>query len=57
MMNKLRKQSKSDTMTPAKTFKSVDSDLVPRAKKMDEKEAKEVLGGVKQTSAQVVADL
>ena len=57
MMNKLRKQSKSDTMTPAKTFKSVDSNLVPRAKKMDEKEAKEVLGGVKQTSAQVVADL
>jgi hypothetical protein len=51
------KTSKSGSKVSAKTAKSVDVDLVPRAKKIDDKEAKEVLGGVKQTSAQVVADL
>jgi hypothetical protein len=44
-------------MTPAKTFKSVDSDLVPRAKKMDEKEAKEVVGGAKRDPEIMFADL
>jgi hypothetical protein len=51
------KSTISKLNTPTKIAKAVDRDLAPRAKKIAENEAKDVLGGALKLGAKQTADL
>jgi len=56
-MAKSSKLSKSELNKPTKMTKPVDGDLVPKSTKMNEQEAKDVLGGVKKMGAVQMSNL